>query len=131
MRGFAREPLRFLHRLLRLKGQLVKFHDPNLTQSRRDAKRGKTPLPQMPTVETQMGRGGTTGGLQNHFNREPCEPRKQVLTQRRKGAKMGNFNHGWARINTDSLARVPQIQRRRINFQPRTTPNTRTQIEMC
>jgi len=89
---------------------------------------GKTLLPQMGTDETQIGRRGTLGGARNHFNREPREPRENVLTQRRKGAKLGNSIHGWIWINADFLTRYPQIQRRWTNLKPRTAPNPRTQI---
>jgi hypothetical protein len=62
---------------------------------------GKTPLPQLGTDETQVRQRMTPGALQNRFD---SEPRESVLTQRRKDTKLGNFNHGWARIDTEEVA---------------------------
>jgi len=37
----------------------------------------------MNTDKTKIEQGEALGGLQNHFNHEPREPRKMVLSQRR------------------------------------------------
>ena len=84
----------------------------------------------MGTDETQMEPGAAPGEPQKYFHREPREPHENVLRQSRRGAKMGNLNHGWTQINTDLLTRVPQILRHWTNLKPLIMQNTRTQIPL-